>query len=40
VRQSNRGAQEFYRGLGFRSSYVRARYYPDGEAAVVMTCQL
>ena len=40
VRQSNSGAQEFYRHLDFRPSYVRARYYPDGEAAVVMTRQL
>ncbi|HJQ40916.1 MAG TPA: ribosomal protein S18-alanine N-acetyltransferase [Thermoanaerobaculia bacterium] len=37
VRQSNAGAQEFYRHLDFESSYVRPRYYPDGEAAVVMT---
>jgi len=37
VRQSNRGAQEFYRHLDFASSYVRPRYYPDGESAVVMT---
>ena len=37
VRKSNRGAQEFYRNLQFASSYVRPRYYPDGEAAVVMT---
>ena len=37
VRKSNQGAQEFYRRLEFRSSYVRPRYYPDGEAAVVMT---
>ena len=36
VRQSNRGAQAFYDRLGFRSLYVRPRYYPDGEAAVVM----
>jgi [ribosomal protein S18]-alanine N-acetyltransferase len=40
VRQSNRGAQEFYQHLEFRSSYVRPRYYPDGEAAVVMTREL
>ena len=40
VRQSNRGAQEFYRHHGFRSAYVRSRYYPDGEAAVVMTKSL
>ena len=37
VRKSNRGAQEFYRQLDFTSSYMRPRYYPDGEAAVVMT---
>lgn len=36
VRQSNRAAQEFYRRLAFASSYIRPRYYPDGEAAVVM----
>ena len=37
VRKSNAGAQEFYRHLDFHTSYVRPRYYPDGEAAVVMT---
>jgi len=37
VRQSNKGAQDFYRHLGFESAYVRPRYYPDGESAVVMT---
>lgn len=37
VRHSNHGAQEFYRQLGFSSSYIRSRYYPDGESAVVMT---
>jgi [ribosomal protein S18]-alanine N-acetyltransferase len=36
VRQSNRAAQEFYRVLDFETSYIRKRYYPDGEAAVVM----
>jgi ribosomal-protein-alanine N-acetyltransferase len=36
VRLSNAGAQEFYRQLDFESSYLRPRYYPDGEAAVVM----
>lgn len=36
VRQSNRAAQEFYRSLEFETSYIRKRYYPDGEAAVVM----
>lgn len=36
VRESNRGAQDFYARLQFIPSYVRPRYYPDGEAAVVM----
>ena len=36
VRETNDGAQAFYRQLGFTSLYVRPRYYPDGEAAVVM----
>lgn len=36
VRKSNLGAQEFYRHLEFESKYLRPRYYPDGEAAVVM----
>jgi ribosomal-protein-alanine N-acetyltransferase len=40
VRRSNQGAQEFYRQLDFLASYVRPRYYPDGEAAVVMTKNL
>jgi len=40
VRQSNEGAQQFYRHLDFEPSYVRPRYYPDGEAAVVMTRRL
>jgi ribosomal-protein-alanine N-acetyltransferase len=37
VRQSNLGAQLFYQKLDFHPTYVRARYYPDGESAVVMT---
>jgi len=40
VRRSNRGAQDFYRHLDFEPSYIRPRYYPDGEAAVVMTLRL
>ncbi len=40
VRQSNRGAQDFYKRLDFAALYVRPRYYPDGEAAVVMVRQL
>ncbi|HYC62549.1 MAG TPA: ribosomal protein S18-alanine N-acetyltransferase [Thermoanaerobaculia bacterium] len=40
VRQSNRASQEFYRSLSFETSYIRKRYYPDGEAAVVMVLAL
>jgi ribosomal-protein-alanine N-acetyltransferase len=40
VRQSNEGAQDFYKRLHFVATYIRARYYPDGEAAVVMTRHL
>ena len=40
VRVSNTGAQEFYRHLDFESSYLRPRYYPDGEAAVVMVREI
>jgi ribosomal-protein-alanine N-acetyltransferase len=40
VRQSNEGAQEFYRHLDFEPLYVRPRYYPDGETAVVMVREL
>jgi ribosomal protein S18 acetylase RimI-like enzyme len=40
VRQTISGAQAFYERLGFASLYVRPRYYPDGEAAVVMTREL
>ena len=40
VRQSNKGAQAFYEHLGFAAKYVRPRYYPDGEPAVVMVRQL
>ena len=36
VRESNEGAIGFYKRLGFTALYVRPRYYPDGEAAVVM----
>jgi ribosomal-protein-alanine N-acetyltransferase len=40
VRRSNEGAQEFYRHLDFATSHLRPRYYPDGEAAVVMVLAL
>lgn len=37
VRESNQTAQAFYKQLEFESAYVRPKYYPDNEAAVVMT---
>jgi ribosomal-protein-alanine N-acetyltransferase len=40
VRKSNEGAQDFYRILDFEATYTRPRYYPDGEAAVVMVRQV
>ena len=40
VRKSNRGAQAFYSHLGFSAMYLRPRYYPDGEPAVVMVRKL
>ena len=40
VRKTNQGAQEFYRSLDFEPLYVRPRYYPDGEGAVVMALQV
>jgi ribosomal-protein-alanine N-acetyltransferase len=40
VRDSNAAAQAFYRRLDFERLYVRPRYYPDGEAAVVMVREL
>ena len=40
VRQSNSGAQAFYEHLDFEPMYIRPRYYPDGEAAVVMVRQM
>jgi ribosomal-protein-alanine N-acetyltransferase len=40
VRQSNEAAQAFYRRLDFEPLYVRPRYYPDGEAAVIMVREM
>lgn len=40
VRASNETAQAFYAHLGFTTTYVRKRYYPDGESALVMTLEL
>ena len=36
VRESNAGAAALYERLGFRRVGRRPRYYPDGEAAVLM----
>jgi ribosomal-protein-alanine N-acetyltransferase len=40
VRQSNQGAQDFYRSIDFKPAYIRPKYYPDGESAVVMSKRL
>ena len=40
MRESNQGAQDFYRRLEFAPLYKRPRYYPDGETAVVMVREL
>lgn len=37
VRETNDEAREFYHSLSFRLAYRRPSYYPDGEAALVMT---
>jgi len=36
VRVSNTPARTFYTRLGFKDDYIRKRYYPDGEDALVM----
>ncbi len=36
VRVSNEPAIELYKKIGFKPLYVRKRYYPDGEDAIVM----
>ena len=36
VRESNTKAIELYKHFGFKETYVRSRYYPDGEDALVM----
>jgi ribosomal protein S18 acetylase RimI-like enzyme len=40
VRESNAGAQAFYRALGFHPSGRRPRHYPGGEAAILMSRSL
>ena len=40
VRQSNEVAQAFYESLDFEPLYVRPRYYPDGETAVIMVREM
>ncbi len=37
VRESNSGAQDFYRALGFRADGRRPRHYAGGEAAILMS---
>jgi ribosomal protein S18 acetylase RimI-like enzyme len=37
VRESNTGAQSFYRALGFRADGRRPRHYSGGEAAILMS---
>lgn len=38
VRKSNRAAIALYEKFGFQSVAVRARYYSDGEDALLMVC--
>ena len=40
VRVSNAPAMTMYLKEGFKGIYVRPRYYPDGEDAVVMQKEL
>jgi ribosomal-protein-alanine N-acetyltransferase len=40
VRLSNTSAQRFYLRHGFRHSYTRKGYYPDGEDAMIFERQL
>jgi ribosomal-protein-alanine N-acetyltransferase len=40
VRRSNVAAQALYQGHGFEAMGMRARYYSDGEDAIVMTLSL
>lgn len=40
VRESNTPAQQFYRKLHFTALARRGSYYPDGEAAIIMTARL
>lgn len=40
VRRGNHAAQALYQGHGFEAMGLRARYYSDGEDAIVMTLTL
>jgi ribosomal protein S18 acetylase RimI-like enzyme len=40
VRESNQGALEFYRALGFAVVGQRPRYYKGGETALLLTLEL
>lgn len=38
VRESNERAITFYQNLGFKTDYIRKKYYSNGENALVMSC--
>lgn len=40
VRAGNESAQQFYMGLGYEQIGLRARYYRDGEDAILMSREL
>lgn len=40
VRESNAAARALYRSIAFEERYTRPGYYPDGESAIVMVCEL
>lgn len=40
VRRSNHAAQALYQAQSFQAVGVRARYYSDGEDAIVMACTM
>ncbi|WP_425415996.1 ribosomal protein S18-alanine N-acetyltransferase [Pseudoalteromonas qingdaonensis] len=40
VRESNVAAIALYEGCGFIANGVRKKYYPDGEDATLMMCEL
>lgn len=40
VRENNHNAIKFYTNLGFKTDYVRKRYYANGDNALVMSLNL